>query len=252
MDVSAGRQRGPRGGSDVLLFLDEGTWEVVLPFLLRASVAGICGALIGLERELRGKAAGFRTNMLICLGAAVFMTLSELVAAGAAPGRMSDPGRIAAQVVTGVGFLGAGAILHSGGAVRGMTSAAMIWVVAAVGLAAGAGYVQLALITTGLTLVATSLLGLFEGRFRGRCELAACRLVIAPLTDVSRRQLEGILREHDVELASVSFERRDDATVVIFGFCRAHERHRRVLAELWRLPGIVELRPAGRTTAPSR
>jgi len=235
-----------------LLFLDEGTWEVVLPFLLRATVAGVCGALIGLERELRGKAAGFRTNMLICLGAAVFMVLSELVAEGAAPGRMSDPGRIAAQVVTGVGFLGAGAILQSGGAVRGMTSAAMIWVVAAVGLAAGAGYVQIALLSTGLTLVATSLLGLFEGRFLGRCEHATCRLVITPMTDASRRQLEDVLREHDVALESVSFERSDEATVVSFAYCRVHERHRRVLAELWRLPGIVELRPASPTTAGSR
>ena len=96
------------------------------------TLAGLCGALIGLEREIRGKAAGFRTYMLICLGSAMFMMLSQLVAQSVSPGRMSDPGRIAAQVVTGIGFLGAGAIIQSlcrlttasATAITGMSSAA--------------------------------------------------------------------------------------------------------------------------------
>ena len=230
----------------LLSFLEEGVGELLAPFLLRTLVALLCGTLIGLERELRGKAAGVRTNMLICVGAAVFMVVSELVAEHAAPGRFSDPGRIAAGVVTGVGFLGAGAILRSGGAVRGMTSAAMIWVVAAVGLAAGAGYVRIALITTGLTLVTTSLLGLLERRFLGRCETASCRLVLTAAGEKVRERLEKILQEHDVSLAHASFERTSDAFIVTFEYCRIHDRHRQVLGELWRFPGVVEVRPLPR------
>ena len=89
-------------------FAPEGLQELVIPFVLRMTLAGLCGALIGLEREIRGKAAGFRTYMLICLGSAMFMMLSQLVAQSVSPGRMSDPGRIAAQVVTGIGFLHGG------------------------------------------------------------------------------------------------------------------------------------------------
>ncbi len=104
--------------------------------LLRLLAAAVAGALIGYERELHDKPAGFRTNTLICLGAAVFTLISERVAATTG---ISDPGRIAAQVVTGVGFLGAGAIIQSRGQVIGLTTAATIWAVASVGMAFGAG-----------------------------------------------------------------------------------------------------------------
>src|SRR3990167_3745308 len=95
------------------------TWEqlaAVLPqFLVRCGTAALCGAMIGLERELKRKPAGFRTNILICVGAAIYMSVGLLVVnAGGQPG---DPARIAAQVVTGIGFLGAGSIIQAGGAV---------------------------------------------------------------------------------------------------------------------------------------
>ncbi len=103
------------------------------------------GGAIGLERELQGKAAGLRTNILICIGAALFTQLSIAVA-----GTDGDPGRIAAQIVTGVGFIGAGTILHDRGLVTGLTSAATIWLVAAIGVAIGAGA---ALEAVGVTLL---------------------------------------------------------------------------------------------------
>jgi putative Mg2+ transporter-C (MgtC) family protein len=112
----------------------------------RLLVAGVLGAVIGLEREITGKEAGLRTMILICVGAALFTELSLVI--GAAEG--ADASRIAANIVTGIGFLGAGTILHQGTSVRGMTTAATIWVVAAVGMAAGAGdYVR----ATGATLL---------------------------------------------------------------------------------------------------
>lgn len=109
-------------------------------------LATVCGGAIGMEREIAGKPAGLRTNILICVGAALFTHLSVLIAEiGFTPdGRpYGDTTRIAAQIVSGIGFLGAGAILHAHGAVVGLTTAASIWVVAAVGAAIGAGaYVE--------------------------------------------------------------------------------------------------------------
>jgi putative Mg2+ transporter-C (MgtC) family protein len=118
--------------------------------LLRLALAGALGGLIGLERELRDREAGLRTHLLVSVGAALFTIVS---AYGFASIR-TDPTRVAAQIVTGVGFLGAGAIIQQGSSVRGLTTAATLWVVAAVGLAAGAGYYSAALITTALVLVA--------------------------------------------------------------------------------------------------
>ena len=117
-----------------------------LVLLLKLLLATVLGGAIGLEREIAGKPAGLRTNILICVGAALFMHLSIYVAEiGYTPDGhpYGDTTRIAAQIVSGIGFLGAGAILHAHGAVVGLTTAATIWVVAAVGAAVGAGaYVE--------------------------------------------------------------------------------------------------------------
>ena len=101
------------------------------------------GSAIGFERELSGKAAGLRTNVLICLGAAVFTIISREIG-----GDTHSITRIAAQIVTGVGFLGAGAIIQDRGGVHGLTTAATIWLVASIGMACGANFYALALITT--------------------------------------------------------------------------------------------------------
>ena len=137
--------------------------EVLIPFLVRCGAAAICGAMVGLERELRHKPAGFRTNILICIGAAMYMTVGLLVVQdGHNPG---DPMRIAAQVVTGIGFLGAGTIIQSGRRVTGLTSAATIWVVAAIGIIAGAGYPILAFVSSCLVVLTLVLLREVENRF---------------------------------------------------------------------------------------
>ena len=112
-------------------------------------LAIILGAVIGLERELSGKAAGLRTNVLICLGAAVFTIISrEMVEE-----TDGSVARIAAQIVTGVGFLGAGAVIQDRGGVHGLTTAATIWLVASIGMACGAHFYQLAVISTLIVMV---------------------------------------------------------------------------------------------------
>jgi putative Mg2+ transporter-C (MgtC) family protein len=128
-------------------------------FLRLALAAGLGGA-IGLEREFRHKPAGLRTNMLIALGSALFSIMSVQVGVTA-----GSPDRIAAQVVTGIGFLGAGAILRSGENVHGLTTAATIWVNAAIGMAAGLGFYSAAALGATLTLVVLALLPFMERIF---------------------------------------------------------------------------------------
>jgi putative Mg2+ transporter-C (MgtC) family protein len=130
-------------------------WEEAL---LRLALAAALGGLIGLERELREREAGLRTHLLVSLGSALFTIAGaygfhDFLVSGGNVVR-TDPTRVAAQIVTGIGFLGAGAIIRQGLSVRGLTTAATLWVVAAVGLAAGAGYYSAAIITTALVLLA--------------------------------------------------------------------------------------------------
>jgi len=126
--------------------------------LLRLALAAALGGAVGIEREIREREAGFRTHLLVALGSALFTIVSAygfhaFLSSGANVVR-ADPTRIAAQIVTGIGFLGAGAIIRQGLSIRGLTTAATLWVVAAIGLAVGAGYYGGALITTAIVLLA--------------------------------------------------------------------------------------------------
>lgn len=139
------------------------------PFWLTVGVSVICGAIVGIERQIRGKAAGVRTSILICMSTAVFIHLGVGVTSGVA-----DPTRVLGQVVTGVGFLGAGVILTREGAVSGVTTAAVIWALAATGSAIGLGNhlgaIALALVTvvvlTGVELLESSVRWLARGVYR--------------------------------------------------------------------------------------
>lgn len=132
-------------------------------YVWRLVLAAGLGAAIGLEREYRQKPAGLRTNILIAVGSALFTIMSL-----AMTGRDGDPGRIAAQVVTGIGFLGGGAIMRNRDTVHGMTTAATIWVNAAIGVAAGTGQYSLATFTTALTLIVLVVLPPIEVYFERR------------------------------------------------------------------------------------
>jgi putative Mg2+ transporter-C (MgtC) family protein len=126
--------------------------------LLRIVLAAVLGGAIGLERELREREAGLRTHMLVAIGSALFTIVSAygfhaFLASGAGVVR-ADPSRIAAQIVTGIGFLGAGAIIREGLSVRGLTTAATLWGVAAIGMASGAGYYSAAVFGTAIVILA--------------------------------------------------------------------------------------------------
>jgi len=132
-------------------------------YVWRLLLAAGLGAALGVEREYRQKPAGLRTNILIAVGSALFTIMSASMAQGGA-----DPGRIAAQIVTGIGFLGGGAIMRNRDTVHGMTTAATIWVNAAIGVAAGSGQYALATFAAALTLVVLVVLPPIETHFERR------------------------------------------------------------------------------------
>jgi putative Mg2+ transporter-C (MgtC) family protein len=142
----------PRNSPDMATFVSQA--------LVRLVLAAILGGIIGLERESKHKAAGLRTNMFICFGSAMFTILSERLAADFG----GDHTRIAAQIIPGIGFIGAGSILHSKAGVTGVTTAATIFVVASIGMAAGGGLMLPALFATLLLLVSLHFLGFLETR----------------------------------------------------------------------------------------
>jgi len=140
---------------------------------VRILIAAGLGAAIGFERELRDQFAGLRTHMLVALGSCLFTLVSaygfhEFAVAPSTQAVRADVTRVASQIVVGIGFLGGGAILRHGGTIRGLTTAATLWVVAAIGLAVGVGFYSSALVVTGVAIVALEGLKPFEKRMARR------------------------------------------------------------------------------------
>lgn len=205
----------------------------------RLALAIVLGGLIGLERELRGKPAGLRTNILIAVGSSLLMVVSSGVAAMGHLG--GDPGRIAAQVVTGIGFIGAGTILQSRGAVTGLTSAATIWVVAGIGLAVGSGMTVLAVGATVLILVCLILLGKMESWLVGKRQYQTYEIVVdreaPPLVGRVSEEFEKL----GIFLENIGFRReKDRALLVVSCSCTPHAS-RRAFDTLARMEDVREV-----------
>ena len=155
--------------------------------ILRLLLAAALGGIIGLERELKQRPAGLRTNMFICFGAAMFTILSAEIAP---PG---DSARIAAQIIPGIGFIGAGSILHSKGGVTGLTTAATLFVVASIGMATGAGFYLPAVFATLLILLALQFLGWVERRLGFKPVLMYYSIVTdKPINEISAEIKEAM------------------------------------------------------------
>lgn len=189
--------------------------------LLFALIAAVfLGGAVGLEREIHGKAAGLRTNILICVGATLFTQLSISLA-----GTSGDPSRVAAQIVTGVGFIGAGTILRERGALTGLTSAATIWLVAAIGMAIGAGWVFEAAGVTLLVLLVLGGLGRIERWLQERGSVTHCSVEITDPTAVD--ELEQLIEQAGATIDEANTETRDDRTflhLAIRGTKRSRDR----------------------------
>jgi putative Mg2+ transporter-C (MgtC) family protein len=180
-----------------------------LDIALRLIVAAVFGAAIGFEREIHEHPAGMRTHLLVAFGSALFTVLSIFGFVGVlAPGEGSavDPSRIAAQIVTGIGFLGAGAILKLGTSVRGLTTAASLWATAAVGMAAGAGSYIIAGVGTAIVLFSLWPLTWIERRMHGKAtQNVHLRLSLRGLDAVGR--VSAAAAAHRLELASIQSQR---------------------------------------------
>jgi putative Mg2+ transporter-C (MgtC) family protein len=157
--------------------------------LTRLVLAALLGGIIGLERELNHRPTGLRTNMFICFGAALFTVLSSALA-----GVPSDAARIAAQIIPGIGFIGAGSILHTRGLPSGITSATTLFVVASIGMAAGGGLYVTAMFATGVVLIALFALGHLEETFNLKILLSSYEVTGGSVEEISNevsRILEG-------------------------------------------------------------
>jgi putative Mg2+ transporter-C (MgtC) family protein len=203
-----------------------------LELLLQLGLATLCGGWIGLERELSGKPAGLRTNILICVGATLFTSLSMVMSLG-----RGDPARVAAQILPGVGFIGAGTILHARGSVSGLTSAATIWVVAAIGMALGAhAYVE-AIGATLLVMLVLWGLGRLEILI-GRQATVTHLLVHAKPEPTALEELEALIRRSGLDIER-SASRRENVDLVIEFDLRGPKRlHNDALAGVLHHPAV--------------
>jgi len=174
----------------------------------------VLGGAIGLERELRDREAGLRTHLLVSVGAALFTMVSAYAWTdwqfSQREGLVFDPTRIAAQVVTGIGFLGAGAIIRQGLSVKGLTTAATLWVVAAIGMAAGVGYYEAAFVTTALVLVSLWPLRIVAYRMSGRTRPEEGHLAVDLPAGASAVSVLEAAERVGAEVASLEFEEEGD------------------------------------------
>ena len=178
--------------------------------LARLTIAAVLGGAIGLERQLRHKPAGLRTNIFICFGAAMFTLLSRDL------GGAGDYTRIASQIIPGIGFIGAGSILHSRGSVTGLTTAATLFVVASVGMAVGGGLYVTAVFATVIILFALALLGKIERHFSLRLVVHSYE-VIGKDAESMLREINRIMEDQKLTMRDVHLASRTDGFRVVFG-----------------------------------
>jgi putative Mg2+ transporter-C (MgtC) family protein len=205
--------------------------------MVLAAVAFLCGAIVGVERERNDKQAGLRTLVLICVGSAVFTMVSVSPALG---GR--EPARVAAQIVTGVGFLGAGSIMREGPGIIGITTAATVWATAGVGMVVGAGYAAAGVSLSLVILVTLVALKRLEEWLAGACRLR--RVVIRYRADngKARVRIQNALDRGRGPLSATPEHPGPAATSeVVFTYCEAHREHRAVMAALVDLPEVESL-----------
>jgi putative Mg2+ transporter-C (MgtC) family protein len=181
--------------------------------LFRLLVAFVLGGLIGLERERKGQSAGLRTHILICLGATLLTLLSIYIPQTHRNFQGGDPGRIAAQVVTGIGFLGGGAIFRLGASVRGLTTAASIWIVAGIGMTVGAGMYAAALIASVLVLFTLLVLGRFERRLFPGKSLRSLEIVMSG-EGVDTDAVLPVLGRYGIDVKSIDVSQHFDEKTV--------------------------------------
>ena len=200
-------------------------------------VAFLCGAIVGFEREKGHKPAGLRTQILICLGSAIFTVASMSKALGG-----HEPARISAQIVTGVGFLGAGSILRDRHQITGLTTAATIWTVSAIGIVVGAGYVTVGVLLSVGVLIVLASFRQVEMLLSGRCTAAETVVVYRPERGKTRALILGALDDYGNQARVTEAGVRSDGLEELrICHCDRHRDHRAFLAVVAALPAVEAL-----------
>jgi putative Mg2+ transporter-C (MgtC) family protein len=210
--------------------------------MLRLVVACVLGGLIGLEREMHHKPAGLRTNLFICFGSAMYTILSWKLASDY-PG---DHTRIAAQIIPGIGFIGAGSILHSRGGVSGLTTAATLFVVASIGMACGGGLYAPATFATIILLLALVVLGVMEKRFNLK-EITELYEVRGQSAEDLISAVNGVLEADRKIMQSVQIGRSDGHFRIQFTVLGTNLQHQQILKRLRKMPEADSVESLGAT-----
>jgi putative Mg2+ transporter-C (MgtC) family protein len=206
--------------------------------MIRLTLAALLGGIIGLERELKRKPAGLRTNMFICFGSAMFTILSTELASEWGIG---DHTRIAAQIIPGIGFIGAGSILHDKGGVSGITTAATIFVVASIGMAAGSGLYVVAIFATMLIYLALHLLGILERQLNLK-PLTMNYIVVSDKTaDDLVAEVNSILEDQGKEMQAMHLSRSGEKEKLVFRVDGTRHEHKLLMNQLRQSSGISNL-----------
>jgi putative Mg2+ transporter-C (MgtC) family protein len=214
--------------------------------LLRLSIAAGLGGAVGLERELREREAGLRTHLVVCVGSALFTLVSAygfhafLVDGGNLV--RTDPTRIAAQIVSGIGFLGAGAIIRQGLSVRGLTTAATLWLVAAIGMACGAGYYTPALIATAVALITLGPLRIVAFRIVRRFRPQTERLLVEIPAGGSPAPIIEIVELHAGRVVSMEVTQEGDRRSIVLDVQLHESAAPFVVAGVADIDGVLEVR----------
>ncbi len=213
--------------------------------LIRLLVAFVLGAIIGFEREIDNQPAGLRTNIILVVGSALAMILSVTLAHKYPPvqGASGDPARLAAQVISGIGFLGAGAILHAGVSIKGLTTAATIWTMAIVGLAVGAGFIKEAAIVTIALFIVLTILEKFEHRFFHPKWIVPITLWIKD-EEVDLEALRQIFKYKHLRLLSLSREHdltTKETTLHLEFSCKRESLLDEIQTKILKVPGLQKV-----------
>ncbi len=202
----------------------------------RLIVASALGGMIGLEREVKRRSAGVRTNLLICMGAAFFTLLSAVLAGDLSPNK----GQVASNIVQGIGFLGAGLIIHNHSRISGLTSAASVWVVASIGMACGAGLLAVAAVATIIVILALEIVGFLERRASIKIYSLIYEARGADQTAMLRSILDGMDKAGE-RLADFATNAIGDLQRVSFTVTATKKQHERLRGKLLSEPAIDSL-----------
>lgn len=211
-----------------------GVIEITLKLLLAVALGG----LIGIERETSHKPAGFRTNVLICVGSTMLMILSSLILEEKG-GSGDSLVRIAAGVITGIGFIGAGTIILSRGSVVGLTTAATLWAVSGLGLVIGAGYFWIAIIFAAVVILTLVIFRYLEGQFRRKSPRRY--QVKAKHSSEILDSVKKLALHEGLKLCDISFKKEGNLAVLSFSFNASEEKEQKFNQSLLKLDGILEL-----------